>query len=83
MSDTEIRRQIPYWHRPSVDGNQLGQFWFAVTNSGQVEVVHPDRARELIWPAECWQVEVAGSVFAETRQLWSMSVILGAEPARR
>lgn len=76
VSDIEIHRDIPYWHRPPVDGNQLGQFWYAVTNSDQAGVVHPGWARELTWSAKCWQVEVAGSVFAETSQLWSMEPAL-------
>jgi hypothetical protein len=47
-----------------------------------VEDVHPGQAREPDWSAECWHVELAVSVFAETKRLWLMSVISGVEPAR-
>ena len=46
---------------------------------GQAEVVHLGRARER--SAECWHVELAGSVYAETNLLWLKSVIFAVEPA--
>jgi hypothetical protein len=80
--ETAIHRGILHRHQSSVHGNRSGSPWYEATNSGQVEGVHPGQAREPDWSAECWHVELAVSVFAETNRLWLMSVIFGVEPAR-
>ena len=79
--ETAIHRGILHRHQSSVHGNRLGSPWYEATNSGQVGGVHPGQARELVWSAECWHVELAGLMFAETKPLGLMSVTLGGEPA--
>jgi hypothetical protein len=80
--ETAIHRGILHRRRYSVHGNRLGSPWYEATNSGQEEGVHPGQAREPDWSAECWHVELAVLVFAETKRLWLMSVISGVGPAR-
>ena len=49
----------------------------------QAEAVRLGRVLELglVWPAECWLVELAGLAFAGTKQVWLMNVSLGVAPA--
>ena len=79
-SEIAIHRDIPRQYRLSVDGNRSGSPWYEAV--AQMEAVHPGQARELVWSAECWPVELAGWAFAETKPFWLVRVIRGVEPAR-
>jgi hypothetical protein len=70
-------------HRPSVHENRSGLPWYAATNLVQAEAVRLGRVSELglVWPAECWFVELAGLAFAGTKQVWLMNASRGVAPA--
>ena len=80
-SDIAIHRGSPHPHRPSVNGSRLDLPWYEARNSGQAGAGRPGSAWGPVWPAGLRQVELAGLVFAGTKQHWLMGVIPSAERA--
>ena len=80
-SESAIHREILNRNRHSVRENRSRSPWYEATHSGQAEAARPGPAWELVRPAGCWHVDLAGLAFAGTKQLWLRTVVLGAESA--